>query len=269
MKTIEKANKATAQAENLEDIIFEGRNQKYGAYTLRKNYNNNLLLSFLAVFIIANLIAGIPFLHSFMNPPVIKPDIIISIPCTPFSYTPPEQVMPPQPPPRLAAPPAAKTASENLPPEVVNDPVSSDPIPTVDENLVHPEPPVIPPVIAADPAPTVVVDDPNKTYDKDEVSTQAMFKDGSVDNFRKWLAKNMYYPTDALDNDVKGTVFLKFTIDKSGKICNITIVRSLHPILDQLAINTLKTSPKWTAATIKGKPVNVSYILPIAFNIQR
>ena len=270
MKTIEKANKTAVHAENFEDIIFEGRNQSYGAYSLRKNYNNHLFLSFLVVVIIANLIAGIPFLHSLMNPPVIKNDpTSINVHTTP-TYVSLEQFLPP-PPSRVVHTTAIQTTSTNSQPVVVEEVQGEeqmDPTDILKDEIGNIE---IPTLINTEPVVSVSnpVDNANKIYTHDQVTTQAMFKDGSVDNFRKWLAKNMYYPLEALDNGIKGTIVIKFAIDKFGKICDIIIVRGLDPAIDQAAIKTLKSSPKWTAATIEGKPVKVSYSLPIAFNIQR
>jgi periplasmic protein TonB len=270
MKTIEKANSNAVHAENLEDIIFESRNQKYGAYALRKNYNNHLFLSFLAVFIITSMIAGIPLLHSFNNPPVVKEPERKIIPDNPI-YVYFDPVLPPEPPARSVTTSPVPTVNNNAPPVITDEPNIDEPLATTDDLFKQVNPIENQPVVIAQiPLPKGdAFDDPNTTFDKTQVTTQAMFKDGSVDNFRKWLAKNIYYPLDALDNDIKGTVILKFTIDKLGKICDITVIRGLHPLIDQAAITTLKTSPKWTAATIAGKPVKVSYYLPIAFNIQR
>jgi protein TonB len=271
MKTIEKANNAAVKAENLEDIVFEGRNQKYGAYKLRKNYNNHLLLSFLAVFIIATLIAGIPLLHFYMNPqiviePKIKPDnknpkVIIV-----------ELILPPEPPAKERTSSLTPAVNKEFQIVVTDDPVTDEPMPITDEPINDITPIDNQPYVITEipvPIPENKPDINNTTFTDKQVTTQAKFKDGPVDNFRKWLARNLYYPLDAINNDIKGTVLLKFSIDKNGKICDITVVRGLDPIIDRAAMNTLRTSPKWTAATIEGKPVKVAYVLPIAFDIKK
>ena len=270
MKTIETANNPAVHAEKLEDIIFEGRNQKYGAYTLRKNYNNHLLFSFLVVFIIGSLIAGIPLLYSFKNPPIIKQPEIKTVTVAPAIIN-VQLLLPPEPPARRVTNPVSQHLNTNLEPVVTEETLTNEQLAAVDDILDQVGTIVEDPGLFNEPfipVPDTTVN-PNPTYTQVQVTTQAKFKNGTVENFRKWLARNIYYPQDALNNDIKGTVLLKFAIDKFGKICDITIVRGLDPIIDQAAINTLKTSPNWTAATIAGQPVKVAYYLPIAFNIQR
>jgi protein TonB len=270
MKTIEKAFNTSVYAENLEDVIFDGRNQKYGAYSLRKNYNNHLILSFLAVVIIAGFIAGIPFLHAFMNPPVIKKGELTHTVVFKPEYYKVEPVLPP-PPVKKNPTLAALDISSTLAPKVVEEPVTEDVIVPQIELIEQVGSADIPDIIPIEPVAKIpeVITDPNQTFTSGQVTTQAKFKDGPVDDFRKWLAKNIFYPIDALENDIKGTVFLKFTIDKLGKLCDIVVVRGIDPVIDQAAIDALKNSPKWAAATIGGKPVKVSYCIPIAFDIQR
>jgi protein TonB len=270
MKTIEKAFNAAVYAENLEDIIFDGRNQKYGAYTLRKNYNNHLLLSLLAVFIVAALSTGIPFINALLNPPIpIQPKQRKVIVMAEFIEIAP-----------ILDLPVAKTkphqtnhdmVSENTP-IVVEDQVSEEKMMPQDEPQINNfDATAVPVFLPTEPvaAAPEVISDPNPTYTEAQVTEQASFKGGSVDNFRKWLARNIYYPLDALDNEIKGTVFLKFAIDKLGKICDITVVRGIHPVIDQAAIDALERSPKWAAATIGGRPVKITYCIPVAFDIQR
>jgi periplasmic protein TonB len=270
MKTIEKAISNAAKAEFLEDIVFEGRNHNYGAYTLRKNYSSNLLVSLISVSAFAIAIVLLAFLHSTMNPPAVQPPDKFVINTGPVVWDSPKFELPEPP----AKNPAAKNdqpVNENVAPVIVEQEVEGNPPTQVDliENTGSTgEPDVVqiePPVTIPEP----VVDLGNTTFDGTQVTTQALFMNGSVDNFRKWLVKRINYPEEAVVNDVKGKVFLKFTIDKTGKICDISLMRGVHPAIDQAAIDALKRSPKWTAATIQGNPVRVSYVIPIAFCIEK
>jgi protein TonB len=269
MKTIEKASNAAVYAENLEDIIFDGRNQKYGAYSLRKNYNNHLLLSLLTVIFIAALATGIPFFRALLNPPVPKPAKVKTVIFIP-DYVTFATVLPPPPIKTTRSVPTSNIAS-TLAPKVVEELAPEDDIIPQEEPLRQIGPSEIPAIMPFEPIPPKpeVVTDPNPTYNPVQVTEQASFMGGPVDNFRIWLAKNIYYPLDALENEIKGTVFLKFAIDKLGKICDITVLRGIDPIIDQAAIDALKKSPKWAAATIDGKAVKVSYCIPVAFDIQK
>ena len=56
-----------------------------------------------------------------------------------------------------------------------------------------------------------------------------------------------------------------FVVEKDGSITNVDIVRSVHPALDEAAINFVNKMPKWIPATNKGKIVRSRYYLPVVF----
>jgi periplasmic protein TonB len=265
MKTIEKAENTAVQAKYLEDIIFEGRNQNYGAYHLRKTYNNHLNLSLLIVISFAAVVISLAFLHSFMTPSVIEEPIKKIVEFKPEYY--PVQPELPPPPAKKVIPLLTQNVDKDAPPVIVENAAEEDQLLPEGDIIEQIGNTKVPAVIPIEPPVTNIPDDVNKTYTESQVSTQALFSGGSVENFRKWLSKNIHYPEDAISNEVNGKVILQFTIDKSGNICDIVIVRGIHPVIDQAAVRALKSSPKWTAATINGKPVKVSYYLPIAFCI--
>lgn len=267
MKTTETAVYTAVHANNIDDIIFESRNQSYGAYSLRRNYNNRLSLSLLIVISIALIVVAYLFMYTKMNPVIEKTPIGISITIDPAIVT--FQPELPEPPAKkvVAAPAQSNSSADG--PIIIDDNIEENTLLTTEEIIDQIGSIDIPAAIPISlPAPkTPDKEDINITFSKDDVSTQALFLGGTVDNFRKWLSKNIRYPEDAISSDVKGTVVLKFTIDKSGKICDISVLRGIHPAVDEAVIKALSQSPKWTAATIEGKPVRVSYFLPIAFCI--
>jgi hypothetical protein len=56
-----------------------------------------------------------------------------------------------------------------------------------------------------------------------------------------------------------------FTITTTGEIANIK-VRAPHPMLEREAYRVIKALPKANPGKIDGKPVNVTFFLPINFN---
>lgn len=268
MKTTKKAEITAVNAEFLEDIIFEGRNQNYGAYQLRKSYNTHLNLSLIIVLSFAVAVISLAFIHSIMNPviPAIKePEKIIKIDLS-QTIIPETPELPEQKAKNTAIAPVLKTDG---PPEVVeNVDDNMDPPMIADDQIQNTGAVDIPDVITViEPPVNNPPVDVDKTFDMTQVTSQALFGGGSVENFRKWLSKHIDYPEDAIRSDLNGKVLLQFTVDKTGEIIDIKVIRGLHPAIDQAAVQALKRSPKWTAATINGKPVKVSYFLPISFNI--
>ncbi len=47
----------------------------------------------------------------------------------------------------------------------------------------------------------------------------------------------------------------------------ISVVKTVHPLLDTDAVRVVSLLPKWTPGIIDGEPVNVWYRLPISFRL--
>lgn len=76
------------------------------------------------------------------------------------------------------------------------------------------------------------------------------------------------FPQFALDNYISGTVTVGFTIDKTGNVTNVKILRSPDKNLNTAALNHIKNMPAWTPGQQRGKPVSVTYSVPIKFVIR-
>ena len=78
------------------------------------------------------------------------------------------------------------------------------------------------------------------------------------------IIQNLAYPEEAKMKELEGTVFVRFVINVDGKVEQVEIVRGLGP-LDIPASKVVGSLPGFTPGTMKGKPVNVEYVLPIRF----
>ena len=86
--------------------------------------------------------------------------------------------------------------------------------------------------------------------------------------FRKYIAKNLQYPEIAAENGVSGRVIVQFAVDKTGKVVDARIVRSVDSALDKEAVRVVMSSPKWTPGKQRGKAVKVLFTFPINFVLQ-
>ena len=93
------------------------------------------------------------------------------------------------------------------------------------------------------------------------VDQKAQYPQGK-DSLMTFIKNNLVYPSDG---GVQGRVIVGFVVEKDGSITNVDIVRSVHPALDEAAINFVNKMPKWIPATNKGKIVRSRYYLPILF----
>ena len=86
-------------------------------------------------------------------------------------------------------------------------------------------------------------------------------------NVQRWIYKNVKYPILAQENGIQGKVFIQFVIEKDGSITDVKVMRGVDASLDKEAIRVVKSMPKWKPGKQRGKPVRVSYTLPINFQL--
>lgn len=101
-----------------------------------------------------------------------------------------------------------------------------------------------------------------------DIEVKPSFQDGDEKSFQKWIADNVQYPVQASDNGQEGTVVAQFTIDKEGRITDVRILRSVSPALDAEAVRVIESAPSWKPGSHEGEPVEVSYVLPVKFEIR-
>jgi protein TonB len=258
------------------NIVFKGRNQAYGAYELRKDNpkTTNKALFFAAagfVFVLA-----LPTIINKIQGFIPKADEKVKV--TDVVLTPPPPINekePPPPPPQEPARP--KTDQVRFPPPIVkpdNEVTEKDP-PTT-EQLEKADPGQK--EVKGDPNAAVRIDEPVGTADVSQVteaSSNEVFTAveimpsflGGEAAFSKFLGKNIRYPAVARDNGVQGRVFVSFVVEKDGSLTDIKVLRSPDNSLGDEAVRVLKTSPKWTVGVQNGKPVRVSYTVPVNFTL--
>lgn len=82
----------------------------------------------------------------------------------------------------------------------------------------------------------------------------------------KFISENITLPKKKeLQN---GTVYVRFIVDKNGKVGNVEAVRSLNKNMDKCAIEVVKKLPQFIPGkNEKGEYVNITYIIPIKFSL--
>ncbi len=85
---------------------------------------------------------------------------------------------------------------------------------------------------------------------------------------RKFIANAIKYPQIAQENGIQGRVYVQFVVERDGSVSNSTIARGVDPSLDREALRVVNSLPKWKPGMQRGKPVKVSYTVPINFVLQ-
>ncbi|PIZ05392.1 MAG: hypothetical protein COY57_07560, partial [Flavobacteriales bacterium CG_4_10_14_0_8_um_filter_32_5] len=54
---------------------------------------------------------------------------------------------------------------------------------------------------------------------------------GGQDSMFYFLAKNVNYPKEAIEQGIQGKVYVNFTVNKDGSIGDVHVIRGVHPLL--------------------------------------
>ena len=99
------------------------------------------------------------------------------------------------------------------------------------------------------------------------VEQMPQFPGGEV-ALMKFLQSHINYPPMAAENNVQGRVVVQFVVDKTGRVGEVIIARSVDKDLDKEAVRVCKSLPKFTPGRQNGQPVSVWYTLPVTFKLQ-
>lgn len=263
------------------DLVFEGKNQAYGAYKLRKGTSKRNLWSIIIV-----LIAAVAIFSAIAIKNVIEANqkvaIVTEAKLSKIDKTPKvekKKVTPKIEQPKVVekvkssikfTAPVIKKDSEVKPEEemktqedlqktkttigafnvVGNDEFDGEVL-KAKEEIAQPEPPKN--------------EEENKVFDV--VEEQPSFP-GGQGALMAWLRDNIKYPVVAAENGIQGKVIVQFVVGKNGSISNVKVLRSVDPSLDREAVRVVSSMPNWTPGKQNGTSVNVRYTLPVTFKLQ-
>lgn len=83
----------------------------------------------------------------------------------------------------------------------------------------------------------------------------------------EYIYKTLRYPRDARDYGVQGQVVVKFDIDVDGSIQDVNVLTGLCQSIKDEVIRVIKSFPAWSPGYTNGKPVKVTYTLPVKFTL--
>lgn len=251
--------------------VFEKRNQHYGAFQIRRNYNRTL------AFILVGMTGGVGLLYAATTASIkeFKPAIEIPVAETePIDIAIPEKQ--PEPEPEIVKPKAGPRQQADqqkvVAPTPSDDPTKNDKV-NIDAknagpedkkgngefvpNDPKPEPPgnggggtPLPPVSEEPQIPDVPAEFP-----------------GGMGKLKPFLRENIVYPQLPLEEGRGGKVYLRFIVDKDGEISDVTVTRKAPDCAecDAEAKRVIRRMPRWTPGTKKGKPIKTYFNIPVSF----
>lgn len=272
---------------SLDDLVFEGRNQAYGAYQLRQAYNGHLrtAMALMAGLCALLLLSGAAWQHLHPLLAAAPRSSTVLTPIIPPTYVtePPKPIVPPATPsqPRLAAAPATHVAA-TIPTKVVKDELAITRKP--DATVVE-VPAETPGVVGATTTEATNTgenigpgsattgsekgSDTGPTVTGPYVMVEKMPEfAGGMDALARYLRSHLRYPGAALAAQAEGRVFVSFVVQADGTIADITVPKGLGYGLDEEAQRVVRQMPAWTPGQQSHHAVPVRFTLPITFRIQ-
>lgn len=266
------------------DLVFEGRNQSYGAYQLRRQDPKTTMLAlFTGIGLMVSMV-GIPTVINYFAPKevaaidtpvptIIEVDKLDKI----FTQTEKPKPEPVTEQPAVAATAAAPTTRFTNELVATNEPVEAPPV--IDEVLnTTPGQTTTagtPGGIATTPATTGTSGGTGTTVTEEtgsglettaSVDVMPSFP-GGMPEFYSQVGKKFRVPS--LEDGSTLKVYVSFIVEKDGTMSNVKVLRDPGYDLGKEAIRVLQSiKTKWEPGKKKGHPVRTAYNLPIIVNVK-
>lgn len=266
---------------SMDDLVFEGRNKAYGAFQLRRLYDKHMARAMIVGFLLFLLAVSTPQIIRMIKGFIPEKDNELVMKEVTLAEPPPiDPLKPPPPPPPKVDPPPIKDQIKFVPPVVKKDEEvleEEPPPPTVeeikdkeistvtkegeedgvDESLLEPEAPSGP----------AVIEEPKEEEPFTYVEQMPSFPDGTEAMY-KYIYDKIKYPAIARENGISGQVIVQFVVSKEGDIQKAKVVRGLGGGLSEEALRVVNGMPRWKPGKHNGRPVPVTFTLPIKFVLQ-
>lgn len=270
------------------DIVFEGKNKEYGAYTLRAASPGRHNKAMIVIIIMMALIAALAVLvDTVIKQAEARPEDAIEQALVDMSVTEEAEETPEEEPQKFEEQELEQVVQEELLNTqkvteilVADDDEVTEEIKSVDEQkeddravgAVNEDRGVDDIINAQAHKEVVVVEEKkpeppaqdNKVFDA--VEQPPVFPGGDA-ALMKYLNDNIRYPQLAIENNIQGRVVVQFVVQKDGSIGQVKVARSKDPDLDKEAVRVVKSLPRFQPGKQNGNPVNVWFTLPVTFKL--
>lgn len=271
------------------DIVFEGKNQQFGAYEMRKNSDARHNKAMIVVVIVIAIAFILPLLVNTVLPKAEeKPEDLTEQALVNLDNTVDEE----QDQPEEEQQRVEVEIPEALPEEILNT-VKVTELAIVEDEKVNAEDEIKTQDELKETTTAFGQSDFDKGTDdrnvvrehKDEIIVEEkkpveenkvftaveqmpQFPGGEAE-LLKYVATHIKYPTMAAENNIQGRVVVKFVVKKDGNVGDVVVLRGKDPDLDREAVRVVKTLPKFIPGKMNGQAVSVWYTLPINFKLQQ
>jgi|SRR5690242_7395081 protein TonB len=248
------------------DILFEGKNKSYGAYDLRKTYQQRIFKALLSTLVLSMTFALATMIGKKLETgkklisPIIdatflqkieeKPKVLVKITTPVHTATT-----------KVTKPVIVKTITDPPPTikQIESSVIGTKTIegPKIELGIVHP------PVEVTG---TKVIVKPKGNADENKgfipIEKEAEFPGGDK-AWQRYIQKAIQRQLDEFSDVDYGTCMVKFQVDSAGNVSNVIATTMKGTKLAEIAANTIKKGPKWIPALQNGRYVTAERIQPV------
>lgn len=256
---------------SIDDMVFENRNQAYGAYQLRRDSSSrHLAIALFVGILLTSVVTAFSLNNKSVEAIDLNPHVIVDVTEIKVPDLELPKVEAPKPIPQEVIPMATQKFLEFKP--VVDDKVIVDDVPTIDDlkgkvisDVTIEGPKVDVPIIKE----KVIVSDPVvKPKEVLKFAEQMPEYNGGFLAMQKYLQKNIRYPQAALHMRTTGIVYVEFVIETDGAITDAKVIRGIGDGCDEEALRAVTNMPKWVPGKQNGQEVRVRTTVPIKFELE-
>lgn len=103
-----------------------------------------------------------------------------------------------------------------------------------------------------------------EAYENDYVTEKPCFP-GGEGKLTEFINSTRIYPQEAYDKGIQGRVTCWFIVNSDGHVSNVSLLRSVNPLLNEEALRIFSLMPCWTPGRIDGIPVPVRVVRSVRF----
>ena len=252
------------------DLVFEGRNRSYGAYRLRqeagRRYRRALLGTAVGIALAIFAVCGLNAYFSFQSERDLQA-LLYELQRMEAMQRQDAHLL------RFVD---TRPKTDVAPREVVA---------TIPEIVDEPLVAQVPESIPQDETTTVAATEDSLAVPMDTLTTQTSVEiannppitpvevvqempvfPGGITALMRWLDANIVYPPLVVGQNISGTTYLTFLVDKEGEVTEAKVEEPLHPMISASIMTAARKMPKWEPGKKDGKVATVRVTIPIEFH---
>jgi TonB family protein len=82
-----------------------------------------------------------------------------------------------------------------------------------------------------------------------------------------FLRINVKYPRKAVRKNIQGKVWVRFIVEKDGRLTDIHVLDGVNKVLDEEALRVVSLMPNWVPSKLDGVAIRRGKTVPINFSL--